>query len=740
MAEAGDARVAAIDPRARKVVFAVTVGNGPTGLAARGRELWVANSVDGTLTTIDAPSTRVLRTVAVGSQPSAVAASPTAVWVALAGSGSVVELDRSGRSVLESVNVGDDPVALTVDGSSVWVANRQDSTVSRIDPTGTVDATVPVGGAPTSLSMGDGTVWATLANGGVARIDVRTARLLPTVAVGGSPAAAVASGGGAWIATLDATAAHRGGTLRVEVDDMFDCECTDAIGADPDGWPILGLAYDGLVAYRHVGGPAGAALVPDLAQAVPRPGDGGRSYVFRLRQGVRFSNGAPVRASDVAASFRRLFAVKHLDIWDVPLYAHIVGVRSCVPGGSCDLGRGIVADDAAGTVTFHLDTPDPDFLYQLTLPFAFVVPASTPRRLARRALPGTGAYRVESWRPGAGTTTGRLVLVRNQRFRPFAPDAQPNGFPDRIVVRVGAPVARQIGAVERGASDVITSPFLPRETIQRLAARHAAQLHADSPGLTEYLFLNTTVPPFDVPSARRAVNEAIDRDRLVQLLGGPAAALPTCQILPPDFPGYKPYCPYGLEPSSAGTWSGPNLQRALQLVRASGTRGERIRVWGLADHKAVATYLSGLLSLLGYRVTTRIVADSHAYYAQIGNPATHAQIGWAGWGKDYTSAADFLQPLFSCSGIVAGDPSATSNYSRLCDRALDARIAAAGRLQQLDPVAGQRAWAAIDRAIVDDAAAVPYVNDLTVTLLSPRTGDYQFNPQSGVLLDQLWVR
>jgi peptide/nickel transport system substrate-binding protein len=330
-------------------------------------------------------------------------------------------------------------------------------------------------------------------------------------------------------------------------------------------------------------------------------------------------------------------------------------------------------------------------------------------------------------------------LARNPHFRSFAPDAQPRGFPDRIVVRIGAPLTTRIGAVERGVSDVVTSLYLPPPTVQRLASRHASQLHADSIGATEYLFLNTRVPPFDVPAARRAVNEAVDRARLVELLGGPTVAVATCQILPPGFPGYQSYCPYGLEPSRGGAWSGPNLQRALRLVAASGTRGQRVQVWAPADHAPIALYLSGLLRLLGYRASTRIVPDAHTYYALVGDPATRAQIGWVGWAKDYTSAADFLPPLFSCAGIRA-DPLDTSNYSRLCDRKLDNRIGAAGRLQGWDPIAAQRAWAGVDRSIVDRAAAVPFANDLMLTLLSPRTGGYEFNPQWGVLLDELWIR
>ncbi len=78
-------------------------------------------------------------------------------------------------------------------------------------------------------------------------------------------------------------------------------------------------------------------------------------------------------------------------------------------------------------------------------------------------------------------------------------------------------------------------------------------------------------------------------------------------------------------------------------------------------------------------------------------------------------------------------------HSRVCSAGLDRRIRAADALQQDDPEAAQAAWTAVDRRIVDQALAVPFGSDLNLTLLSRRTGDYQDNPEFGVLLDQLWV-
>jgi YVTN family beta-propeller protein len=736
VADGGDAKLDAIDPRSGKVVRSVAVGNGPVGVAARRHEVWVTNSVDGTLSTIDARTGRRIRTVPIGSDPVAVAAAPGAVWVTLAGSGAVVELDRDGRVVLQMVNVGNDPSALAVRGDRVWVANTGDGTLSRIDVTrGLEDLVIPLGGSPTTVAVGEAAVLVGLSNGRLVQVDPRSGRVVQTSEVGGGSAAVVAVGQNAWVTTLAAPTSHRGGTLRVETDELSECGCLDPLApVTPDGLRFADLVYDGLVAYRRVGGPAGGVLVPDLARAIPKPVDGDSTYVFQLRRGVRFSNGRLVRASDVRASFVRFFKVDHVDLF--PLYSRIAGAASCTDGGRCDLSRGILADDRTGTVTFHLSAPDPNFLYTLALPLAATVPADSPMTIARRPLAGTGPYEIAAY------SHGHLVLTRNPRFRVFAPEARPDGYPARIVATLGIPVGSQIKAVQGRKSDVVTSlANLPALLVARLAIRDPSQLHADPSGATDYMFLNTRVPPFNRLAARRAVNDAADREHLVRLSGGPEAATPTCQILPPGLPGYHPFCPYGLEPSAAGTWVSPSLAKAQQLVTASGTRGARVTVWAPADHAVVATYFASLLRQIGYLASARIVAEPTThYYDEVGNPRARAQIGWVGWIKDYTAPTDFIRPLFSCAGIVPAHPEATSNYSQLCDRSLDRQIAAAGLLQQQDVTAGDRAWAALDRTIVDRAAAVPYANPLTMTLLSRRTGNYQFNPEWGVLLDQLWVR
>ena len=214
---------------------------------------------------------------------------------------------------------------------------------------------------------------------------------------------------------------HRGGELRLLARSAAGT-IDPQVNYTAQYWQVFALAYDGLVAFRKVPGDRGNELVPDLADALPAPKDG-LTYAFHLRPGLRFSTGAPVLASDVAASFRRIFKV--VSPTADTYYGAIAGAQACLRApDACGL-EGVEADDAAGTVTIRLDRPDPEFLTRLALPHASVLPADVPPRdLGNAPLPGTGPYLIQSYDPGQG-----IEIVRNPHFRQWSADAQPTATP-----------------------------------------------------------------------------------------------------------------------------------------------------------------------------------------------------------------------------------------------------------------------------------------------------------------------
>ena len=188
------------------------------------------------------------------------------------------------------------------------------------------------------------------------------------------------------------------------------------------------MTSDGLVGYRRTGGVAGDELVPDLAVALPEPTDKGLTYTFHLRSGIRYSTGVPLRASDFRRGLERAYKVGGGPVGDLSL---IVGSRQCqAHPATCDLSRGIVADDSMNTVTIHLTKPDPDLFAQLTLPAAYPVPRGTRVHLPARTVPGTGPYEFRTYSPDLSKKRqahGQLVLTRNPYFRQWSAAAQPTG-------------------------------------------------------------------------------------------------------------------------------------------------------------------------------------------------------------------------------------------------------------------------------------------------------------------------
>src|SRR5262249_15560051 len=155
---------------------------------------------------------------------------------------------------------------------------------------------------------------------------------------------------GVWVGARPfAAASHRGGTL-VEAGESLPA-LDPAQAYEPIAISVLAIAYDGLVALRRSGGRQGFTLVPDLAATLPRPADGGRTYTFTLRRGIRYSNGVPVRASDFRRGIWRQLSFGSYS----PYYEGILGGQACHRHPKrCDLSAGIVTDDAAATGTLHL--------------------------------------------------------------------------------------------------------------------------------------------------------------------------------------------------------------------------------------------------------------------------------------------------------------------------------------------------------------------------------------------------
>ncbi len=710
--------VGLIGPAGGRVGAPVPVGS-PAGLAYGDGSVWAVDSTEGTLSRINPATHAVVQTIPVGSAPTAVTVTGKDIWPATG--------DVSGP-----VFVGAGPAGIAVTPAAVWVANSLDLTVTKIDPaTGRVTATIGVGDGPSAIAAAKNGVWVSDEFGATLdRIDPQTDRVDRVIFVGSSPQGMAVAGAGVWVAARPfAAATHRGGTLTVVTHWLPQRD--PVLGGGAMDLPAMTAVYDGLVAMRKSGGTRGFTLVPDLAGRLPLPTDGAKTYTFALRPGVRYSSGVLVRASDFRRGMQRELTVG----FNATYYDRILGAQRC---GShprhCRLSAGIVTNDAAGTVTFHLAQADPDFLYKLALPLAVPVPPGAPSHVVQRApfLPGTGPYMISQYRPDKSFT-----LVRNPHFRQWSYAAQPVGYPDIIrLVHVADP-SKQLSAVMAGRADLVDLS-VNGQSSRGLAVRYPTRLYSSVKVGTNYVFLNTRQPPFNHVTVRRAINYAIDRRHMVRLLDdGPGAAAVTCQILPADFPGHRPYCPYTTG-SKNGTWHGPDMRKAIRLVKASHTTTVPVTVWSYFKDAGEGAYLVRLLKRLGYQATLHTVS-ADKYYPAIGNPQRKIQIGPTSWGADFPSASTFFFPVLSCRSL-SQNPAYTNNSAEYCNPGTDKLAREAQAAQPTDLAASRRIWARVDRAVTAQAPWVPVDNYAWTVFVSARAENSQVHPNYGPLLDQMWVR
>lgn len=790
VANGGTDTVTRINPRTHAVVEEIPVGGNPVALAATTSDVWVVNAADGTVDRINTTVNRVVGDpIRVGNQPSAIASGPSGVWVANTGDDTVQRIDPYSSKLGKAIPVGGGPGGIIVATDSVWVANGLDGTVSQVDPaTGTVRAPIHVGAGPAGMVIVDGSVWvANTLEQSVSRIDTTTGVAVDTITdVGDGPATPVSDGRFLWVAashsgtiaridprsrdvhrygvgaspvalaTLGssvyvasqafAAASHRGGTLNVGVTQLPG----DPFGIDPASlymvWTMAGerFVYDGLVTYRLTNGAAGFTLVPDLAARMPTMSQDGKTYTFSLRSGIRYSTGRVVVAQDFARGFRRVFTVGGYA--NPALFNGVVGAAHCLAHATtCDLSQGVIADDAHHRLTIKLTAPDADFLPKLASLVYPAPPGTSAQQVTTSPVPGTGPYQIQAAhqrfnRADHTVETTFDTLIPNPHFHQWSFAAQPAGYPDVIKFHEFQEAQDAVNAVRAGKIDVArVGPRVGSENpklaplIADLRLHDPGRLHAQPVPFSWWVALNTQVPPFDNARARRALNYAVDREQLIGDFFGPGLAAPGCQMLPPNFPSYKWYCPY----TRAGPkpYNGPDLAKAKHLVEQSGTRGARVTVYRTItapSDRALLEDLAKTLREIGYKPSIRAVpfTDTNDNFSY--DPHNGVQVSLTGWGADYPAPDTFYESILSCR-VKDAQPSG------FCNKHID-NLAAAARLTALtDPSSARRLWTKIDQAVTDEAPWIMLGTDTIRAFTSSKVGNYQSTPINPIY-DQLWIK
>jgi peptide/nickel transport system substrate-binding protein len=461
-------------------------------------------------------------------------------------------------------------------------------------------------------------------------------------------------------------------------------------------------AYTPLLTYAHKEGSSGSEIIPGLAEAVPDPTNGGKTYEFQLREGLKYSDGSPVKASDFENTIKRLLVLG--SGWSFFYSPIIVGSEEFQKKGDIkgDIS-GIETDDKAGTVKITLTEPDTKILFALAEPYAAPTPAAkSPAKQLKQPPPGVGPYVLD-----IKDFNRQYVLTRNKNWTDIP--GIPRGNFDKITGEVSDSVTKMTQDVITGQLDFMTEDPTG-DQLPEVRAKYADRYsETANPPNVYYNFLNVTVPPFDKQEAREAVNYATDSNALVRIFGG--RLTPGCNFLPEGVVGHKAIdCKYG-DPEGK-----PDIEKAKQLVKDSGYEGEKVTYWvnNKDPRPAIADYFRDMLNEIGFDADVKTL-DQQVYFEQIGLKRNKAQIGFTDWFQDYPHPGDFIESLLSTRALQS---EVTSNQGRVSDPQIDSEL---DKLRGQDPEDAADEWAALDEYIINDKAwVVPYGTEESTSFFSER--------------------
>nr|WP_269780199.1 ABC transporter substrate-binding protein [Thioclava electrotropha] len=470
-----------------------------------------------------------------------------------------------------------------------------------------------------------------------------------------------------------------------------------AIGYDWQNWSMIKSVFDGLMDYV----PGTTELRPGLAESY-EISDDGTTFTFKLRKGVKFHNGREMTAEDVKYSLDRV-TTPATQSPGAGFFGSIKGYDAMADGSATSLEGVTVVDPY--TVKIELSRPDATFLHVMALNFASVVPKEAVDEYGTdfgKHPVGTGAFKLSDWTIGQ-----QLVFEKNA-------DYWREGVPylDSITFEVGQEPIVALLRLQQGEVDVPGDGIPPAKFNEVMDNPDEAkrvvvggQLH------TGYITLNVQMEPFDKVEVRQAMNMAINKDRIVQMING--RATPANQPLPPSMPGYtKDYEGYPFD-----------QEKAKQMLADAGYPDgfeTELYVMNTDPNPRIAQAIQQDLSQIGVKVDIKALAQANVIEAG-GTPKTAPMI-WSGgmaWIADFPDPSNFYGPILGCAGAVEGG----WNWSWYCNEELDAMATEADSIT--DPAKQDerlQKWSDVYMKVMEDAPWVPVFNENRYTMKSGRMG------------------
>lgn len=518
----------------------------------------------------------------------------------------------------------------------------------------------------------------------------------------------------------------------------------------------------------------GAELRPDLAEGPPEVSADGLTWTFRMRSGLRY--GPPLEdtgivAADLVRALEREATPVSANAY--PFYYSVIRGFDEYAAGDADSITGLETPDEQ-TLVVRLHEPTSDLAYRFSLAATAPIPLGAAEGHDDdygRFLVASGPYMFEGsedldptlppdqQEPVAGfvpptmkgdtvVEPGSLTLVRNPSWDPAIDELRP-AYPDRIEIALGGDADELATGVEQGKLDMMFGAGATAEQVERYRGDPAMadRLFVDPKDVVFPVTMNLAVPPFDDVHVRRAVNLAIDKAGLVELLTRPpygpfgfSVGILATHIAPDSLEGdllsgYDPY-PHDLDEAREemrlsahdidgdGRCDASVCRDVVALVNGQPLQGRSIQ----RDLAAIGIDLDIEPLPVG------------AFFRRLNDPASRVPMGiGAAWGKDYPNGSGWSPPLFASGQLGAGTNTSLLGatpeqlegwgYSVTSVPSVDDRI---DRCLALLGSAQTECWTELDRYLMTEIVPwVPYVTLAHAQIVSERVVGYSFDQFAG---------
>ncbi|MFE4925273.1 ABC transporter substrate-binding protein [Streptomyces sp. NPDC056661] len=474
-----------------------------------------------------------------------------------------------------------------------------------------------------------------------------------------------------------------------------------------------------LTGYKDTSG--GKVLVGDLATDTGTTTDGGKTWSFTLKDGLSWQDGSSITSADIRHSFERSFADF---ITEGPTYAQtwLAGpdYRKAYPGPYKGKHLKAIKTPDDKTIIFTLKEAHPDFNFTVAMTGYGAVPKAhdTAGKYDKKPF-SSGPYEIVSH-----VTDKSMTLRRNPHWDP-ATDPIRNAYPDSWEMEFGVQALqstdRFIADTGSDKTAMSLSNGVASERVQSTLS-DAALMKRSIQGLTPFTtFYNINTKRITDVKVRQALVKAFPLQQIRQVEGGPTVGDFASTVMSPTVSGYTAFDLYGKKTKPQGDPEG-----AKALLEQAGKVGQKV-VYAYNQtptQEKVTVAIKTALEKAGFTVVAKPL-NATTYYDATGKVDNPYDLYWGGWAADWPTGSTAIQPLFDGRQIADG----ASNYAHFNDAAVNQAIDAANAVK--DPVEAGKAWAAVDRQIMQAAPIIPEFYSRTFGLYGSGLGGVRLDPLQG---------